>query len=800
MMRKKFTRKMVSCILAGCMVFTMAVPMNVQAAKKQPKLNFKAITMVIGGTKKLKVKGVSKKQVKKVTWKTNKKKIVKVNKTGKLFALKEGKAKITCKVKLKTGKNYTLKCKVKVTAEVPMEPQDQIVTPDYSSAPSGTSTPVIEQTQNPVSSSDVTGGNESDATQTTAPGGNESDATQTTAPGGNEGDATQTTAPGGNESDTTQTTAPGGNESDTTQTTAPGGNESDITQTDAPSGSDAPSTQTESPEATQRPSTPTGTPATSVMPETTPVGAHLSKNGITTIDNGVMREEMTAFQMVHNMGLGINLGNTLESVGVTWIQNPGITDYETAWGAPVTTQEMITGMKEAGFNSIRIPVAWSNMMDESDGEYTISEDYFNRVEEIMNYAFNERMYVIINIHFDGGWWARFGSLDSIEREEAMKKYKAMWTQIANRYKEYSDYLIFESANEELGHRLNSTEDYAGSGYFTTTDQLYEMTNEINQTFVDIVRGTGGNNAVRHLLIAGYDTDIEKTCDSRYIMPTDTVFSKLMVSIHYYTPATYCLVDDVNNEWGYDATWGTEDDIAAMKSDLEKMKICFSNKGYPVIIGEYGVCDTKVDADTYVRKEGRDIFIETICEYAASNGMCPVLWSTPGHIYDRTTCKIENETEAALYLELAEHAENNPIFVPATAKTELVWNGTVGSDSDWNPIAPVSGENCDFIMTSYGGCYAISGVDWMAYDTPSLELSFSSSQGSLGYKLSTAITGNQDWGYIGDGQIKISGTWSTSSTLQIDMSALNLTGKETVYLRLDGCDFSGVLTMTVSGKQ
>lgn len=131
-----------------------------------------------------------------------------------------------------------------------------------------------------------------------------------------------------------------------------------------------------------------------------------------------------------------------------------------------------------------------------DGKYTINEAYFNRVETIMNYALNEDMYVIINIHFDGGWWARFGSKDQAERKEAMKKFENMGLQISTRFEEYSDHLILESANEELGARLNSTDDYAGSGYFTSQDQLFQQTNAINQAFVNVVRSTGGNNQKR----------------------------------------------------------------------------------------------------------------------------------------------------------------------------------------------------------------------------------------------------------------------------------------------------------------
>ena len=208
-------------------------------------------------------------------------------------------------------------------------------------------------------------------------------------------------------------------------------------------------TASPAPAATATP-VPSTTPDVKLTPKPTQVPGteHNSANGILTKDNGIVRADMTAFDLLHEMGVSINLGNTLESCG-TWINSSSVSNYERAWGAPITTQKIISGMKEAGFHSIRIPVAWSNMMS-TDGKYTINEAYLNRVEEVMNYALNENMVVIVNIHYDSGWWARFGSKDATERSEAMVKYKAIWTQIANRYKEYSDRLIFESANEEVG--------------------------------------------------------------------------------------------------------------------------------------------------------------------------------------------------------------------------------------------------------------------------------------------------------------------------------------------------------------
>lgn len=237
---------------------------------------------------------------------------------------------------------------------------------------------------------------------------------------------------------------------------------------------------------------------------------HKSANGIATKDNGQMRENLTATQLMKFMGQGWNLGNTLEACGTDLPDSYQPKDYETFWGQPVTTQKAIDGIHSYGVNTVRIPVAWSNMIS-NDGKYTINDAYFNRVEEVINYVLNNEMYAIINIHYDSDWWGQFGDADEKVREQAWARYESFWTQIANRYKEYSDRLVFESANEELGERLNDNwvEKTGKSGVLTTEEQ-YKMTNQINQKFVEIVRSTGGNNTYRHLLIAGFDTDIDKT--------------------------------------------------------------------------------------------------------------------------------------------------------------------------------------------------------------------------------------------------------------------------------------------------
>jgi endoglucanase len=155
----------------------------------------------------------------------------------------------------------------------------------------------------------------------------------------------------------------------------------------------------------------------------------------------------------------------------------------------------------------------------------------------------------------------------------------MWTQIAERYQDYSDHLIFESANEELGDRLNDADIAADSG-FLTEDDCYAMNLKINQAFVDTVRGTGGNNKERFLLIAGYNTDIVKTCDDCFIMPTDVAENKLMLSVHFYTPWGYCGNESLSS-WGSVKNLNEQYNLLAMMTK-------FTDQGYGVVFGEYAV--------------------------------------------------------------------------------------------------------------------------------------------------------------------------------------------------------------------
>lgn len=384
------------------------------------------------------------------------------------------------------------------------------------------------------------------------------------------------------------------------------------------------------------------------------------------VDNGVMREGLTALEATRLMGNGINLGNTLEACD----NNVGIKtntplSYETYWGQPKTTQAIIDGMKAAGFDTIRIPVAWmTNATHLYEGDYTIDADYMDRVEEVVRYARKAGMYVIINDHWDGGWYGMFGSESAETRALAMEAYKGMWQQIAERFRDYSDYLIFESANEELGGRFDENSPlYCSDSVVTylTDDERYALTNEINQTFVDVVRATGGNNATRFLLIAGYSTNIDQTCDDRFQMPKDTADSKLMVSVHYYDPWSYCGASSAASA----TKWGKVSDYEYLDQQLAKMTK-FTEAGYGVVIGEYGALPgsdgLKDNTLAY-----HTAFLDACTKYDLTN----CLWDCSG-LYKRVSQTFADDDILAMYQEKRQANEEGQDYadVQAAAAAEI----------------------------------------------------------------------------------------------------------------------------------
>ncbi len=358
--------------------------------------------------------------------------------------------------------------------------------------------------------------------------------------------------------------------------------------------------------------------------------------------NSAEENAMTSLEVIRAMGNGINLGNTLEAYNHQgYLNGSSPTLAETSWGQPTTTQEMIQGMKAAGFDTIRIPIAWTNGMNFESGDYTIDSRLIERVDEVVTWALDADMYVIINDHWDGGWWGMFGSADQAVRDQAWAMYKSMWTQIGEHFADRSYKLIFEAGNEELGDRLND-KNITGSKGVLTEAECYETTNEINSEFVKTIRSLGGNNPERFLLIAGYNTDITKTCDDRFKMPEDTADSKLLLSVHYYTPWDYCGTDGVNQ-------WGSPSDYDEMNGLFSKLSK-FSEQGYGVVIGEYAVMMKNGGI-----KDDTDIFYSNLMDNCDLYDFCPVLWDCSS-FYKRITNTLSDEKLAELFSSRAYSSE------------------------------------------------------------------------------------------------------------------------------------------------
>ena len=352
-------------------------------------------------------------------------------------------------------------------------------------------------------------------------------------------------------------------------------------------------------------------------------------------------------ELTRRLGNGINLGNTFEACDParrSLNRDPGV--YETLWGQPRTTRAILLGMKEAGFGTLRIPVAWmTNAADLLRRDYTLSSAYLDRVAQVTDWALDAGMTVIINDHWDGGWYGMFGSEDPDTRAFALEAYTGMWRQIAARFASYGDRLIFEGANEELGARFDENSVFCEDSTDTLLpdDERYALTNRVNQAFVDTVRACGGNNADRFLLIPGYGTDIDRTCDSRFIMPRDSAEGRLLISVHYYSPWSYCGASAASGA----TAWGIRADLEQMRETLSKMTR-FTAAGYGVVIGEYGA----LPGSDGVMKDNAVLYHRAFLDCCDLFGFASCLWDTSG-FYVRSRLAFSDAEMGELYRSRAE---------------------------------------------------------------------------------------------------------------------------------------------------
>lgn len=351
-------------------------------------------------------------------------------------------------------------------------------------------------------------------------------------------------------------------------------------------------------------------------------------------------DELDQTAITAAMGMGWNLGNQLEA-------SSNKVPSETAWGNPTITEDLIKAVKAQGFNTIRIPVSYLSKIGEAP-DYTIDSAWLDRVQEVVDYVVGNDMYAVMNIHGDGYYTVDGGWLLCVDdnQDEIKAKYEAVWKQIADRFKDYDEHLIFESMNEEFDNT-----------YGRPNKDGYANINEYNRIFVDTVRGTGSNNTKRWLLLPGWNTNIEYTVGNYgFVIPEDKLCEsdgkRIMISVHYYDPYNFTIDENSSSaktQWGKYATenfdnWGQEDHV---DSQMQMLHDTFIAEGYPVIIGEMGVQDKTHLSESF--NEYRRYWLEYVVKSAKANGCIPVYWDNGWNgkngfgLFDRTSCTVTQQS-------------------------------------------------------------------------------------------------------------------------------------------------------------
>lgn len=342
--------------------------------------------------------------------------------------------------------------------------------------------------------------------------------------------------------------------------------------------------------------------------------------------------ELDAADLMKNIKIGWNLGNSLEATG-----------GETAWNNPATTLAMITKIREMGFNAVRIPCSWDQYLND-ETTYEIKATWLARVKEVVDYCIQNDLYAILNIHWDGGWLEN--DIPNGYNEEVNNKQRVLWTQIATYFRDYDEHLLFAGCNEP---NVEDEDDMA-------TLLKYE------QTFVDAVRATGGKNVYRNLIVQGPSTDIDKTMQYMTALPVDETPNRLSVEVHYYSSWQFCGMEN-DESWGkafyfwgeenkkyatgvYEGRWDNVCGESYVQSQFQKLKERFTDQGIPVIIGEFAAIRRTLSDEQ--AQEGHDLsraaFDECVVREANARGLVPFYWDRGDGVLDRKNLQVYDELE------------------------------------------------------------------------------------------------------------------------------------------------------------
>ena len=302
--------------------------------------------------------------------------------------------------------------------------------------------------------------------------------------------------------------------------------------------------------------------------------------------------DISSFDLVAEMGVGWNLGNSFD------VESKD----KTYWGNPITSKAMIDEVKAMGFSTLRIPITWGpNQVEMSP--YTIDPDYLTEIKRVVDFGFQNKMHVIIDVHHDNSWIKPMAS----ETQKSTDRLSSLWTQVANFFQDYNDSLIFEILNEPRIEGI--TEEWSGGN-----SEGRGYINDFHKAAVDAIRATGGNNEKRHIMITTWAASTVPIAMEELTIPNDD--EKIIISLHSYFPWQFAGEAAV--------TWGSESDKSALIAELDKIKQNWIiERDRPVILGEWGTIEanplqSRINyADFYVRE-------------AAARGLLTIVWDDGGN--------------------------------------------------------------------------------------------------------------------------------------------------------------------------
>ena len=335
---------------------------------------------------------------------------------------------------------------------------------------------------------------------------------------------------------------------------------------------------------------------------------------------------MNAQEWCKNVSAGWNLGNSLESAGATWdntewkftsVWQADANTWETTWGNPKVTEDQIKAVKEAGFNAIRIPVRWMGHITNEEN-MTVDPTWMARVKQVVDWCVDNDLYVIINTHHD----LYLESNPIYAKQEKIKKMeKALWTNIATTFRDYDEHLAFAGTNEVT------------MNWAAPTEENLSVQNGYNQDFVDAVRATGGKNYYRNLIVQTYACDPNYGLGGKLVIPTDVVDGRLSVEFHYYQPYYYCSGNTAGTVYYY---WGDAykskglvpaENEKTMTDLFARVSTTWWEKGYGVVIGEYGVSDHYEGSASEISNIHANMtyYIKTLVSEARKRGFAAFIW-------------------------------------------------------------------------------------------------------------------------------------------------------------------------------